>query len=449
MKEIHIECAGAGKTYGIAQKIKEILADCPDCMKIHAITHTNYAVRQIKEELIKTMYSIPDNVEVATVHSFLLRNIIYPYSGYTKGEIINSCSVEELPENYKLQAKRKRELKDIGVVHTSDVRQYARSVLIASSADKVAVKNKKEIAVGYFISDIYCLFVDEAQDMDDWFFELMLIIIYRIEHFYFVGDPFQALWTTDKYRSFTENVADQEGMVINTNFVSRRIPACIVPLCNKILPEGFKLSSINNKEGVVAYTLLSDLDNKTIRALSSNSVFSYIKSKTNVFSTASDDKRLPDDFLQVFAKKYQSYDIDALCHVALHKIHELGLDAFLGKTKIDLPESLYDKLANRFNKGDETGVFVEAIPKIKGLESDTAFFIICNSLLEILLGVKNEFNKETNYLYVALTRAKHRLLFIIDDDEGLKKNFRKLKIDIDTAMVELGIPRVVIEEWFE
>lgn len=449
MKEVHIECAGAGKTYGIAQKIINIVNDCPDDKKIYVITYTNYAVKQIKDELIKAVRDIPDKVMIDTVHSFFLNNIVYPYSRFIKGEAINSCSIEKLQGKPKWQARRKRILKDAGFIHAHEVPQYAKSILIAAKADRVAVKKRKEIAVDYFISDIYCLFVDEAQDMEDCFFELMLKIIRKLEHFYFVGDPFQALWGTDKYKWFTEEVEKQEGITPIINSASRRVPTCIVPLCNRILPESSALSSCNSESGSVAYVLLSELNSETRRQLTSRpGVFSYIKNKTDVFSTANDQVGLTHEFIQILADKYPSYDISALRRAVINEILQIGLDNCLKRHNIWLPKPEYAKLASQFSSDKGAGIYVESIQKIKGLEGDTAYFIICNSLLELLLGVKNDLNKETNLLYVALTRTKRRLLLIIDDDDGLKRNFQKRKIDINAAMNELGIQKAVIRDWF-
>ena len=72
----------------------------------------------------------------------------------------------------------------------------------------------------------------------------------------------------------------------------------------------------------------------------------------------------------------------------------------------------YKKLLIQFNSNREAGIYVESIHNIKGLECDTAYFVICNSLLEVLLGIKNDFNRETKLLYVALTRTKPRLLLM-------------------------------------
>ena len=449
MKEIHIECAGAGKTYGIAQKIVSMLDDCPRDKKIYVITYTNYAVKQIKDELKKTVRDIPNNVVIDTVHGFLLNNIIYSYSKFVKGEAVNSCSIEKLSSNPKWQANHKRMLKNAGVIHAHEVSQYAKSILVATKSDSVAIKKRKEIAVNYFTSDIYCLFVDEAQDMDGCFFEFMLKIICKLENFYFVGDPFQTLWGTDKYEWFTEEAEKQEGITRIINTISRRIPSCIVPLCNRILPQDLTLSSCNTESGLVAYILLSELDVKIRRQLRSDrNVFSYIKAKTDLFSTANEQVGLTHEFIQVLAEKYPQYDIGALRCVAISQILRIGLDNCLKRHNIRLSNQGYARLASQFSNDKCSGIYVESIQKIKGLEGDSAYFIVCNSLLEILLGLKNDLNKETKLLYVALTRAKRRLLLVIDDDEHLINNFKKYDVNINSALVDLGIQKAIIEDWF-
>lgn len=161
------------------------------------------------------------------IYGFFLNNIIYPYSNFIKGDAINSCSIEKLSNKSQWQAMRKRVLKNAGFIHANEVPQYAKSTLVTARTDKASIKERKEIAANYFVSDMHCLFVDEAQDMEECFFELMLKIICKLEHFYFVGDPFQSLWGTDKYKWFTEEVEKQEGVIPIINTVSRRIPSCV------------------------------------------------------------------------------------------------------------------------------------------------------------------------------------------------------------------------------
>ena len=268
------------------------------------------------------------------------------------------------------------------------------------------------------------------------------------EHFYFVGDPYQALRVSDKYRWFAREVENLAGITPKTNAISRRIPACIVPLCNRILPENSSLSSCSREAGSVAYVFLSELDAKAKAQLTSHHLFSYIKMKTDTFSTANEQAGLTHEFVEILANKYPAYNIDALRRTAIHAILEIGLNEYLHKQDIRLSKKEYAKLANQFASDKVVGIYVESIQKIKGLEDETTYFIICNSLLEVLLGIKNNFDKETNLLYVALTRTKQRLLLIVDDDEGMQSNFKKHKINIKTSLNEIGIQKAIIEDWF-
>lgn len=85
---------------------------------------------------------------------------------------------------------------------------------------------------------------------------------------------------------------------------------------------------------------------------------------------------------------------------------------------------------------------------LKGLENNTVYFVICNSLLKILSGIKNDYNKETNLLYVALTRTKSRLLFIVDDNKTMRQHFKKLDLDIEEVIQNNGISKADKAMWF-
>ncbi len=449
MKEIHIECAGAGKTYGIAKKIIELIENCPFAQKIYAITYTNYAVEQIKGEIVKHLHYLPDEVVIITVHSFLLDHIIYPYSAFVnKGAKINSCSIEKLPHNKRFCAIRKKQLKNNGIIHSNSVSQYAKTIIVPKTTDKRCVKNLKAIALEYLLSDIYCLFVDEAQDMDKDFFELMQYFVASLNNFYFVGDPNQALWDSDQYCSFAISITENNGIAPVRNMVSRRVPQKVVPLCNRILLHDSQITSCCETPGEIAYVLVSELLPEELAFLSKN-VFSIIKCKVNNFSTMSNNRCITNEFKELLAAKYPKYDIEALVGAVIEKIESIGLDNYLYEINVRLNPQDYARLAQQFTNKNKCDILVRSIQKIKGLEDNTVYFIICNSLLEILLGIKNDHNKETNLLYVALTRTKSRLLFVVIDDEIMRKNFQGLNIDIETAIKECGIPKAEREKWFK
>ena len=389
MKEIHIECAGAGKTYGIAQRIIEVLPDCPDGQKIYAITYTNYAVSQIEQEIKKQLHNTSDKLIVETVHHFLLEHIIYPYSHYVKEDEINTCSVEPLPSKFEWRAKRISMLKKAGIIHSSVVPDYARSIVVPLVSDKPKIKERKRIIEGYYLCDIFALFVDEAQDMEKSFFDLMIHVLPKIDNFYFVGDPYQALRTSDYYEEFAKTVEHIPNISLHRNSLSRRIPKNVIPLCNRILPETSRISSSSEIDGVVEYLLLSDLGREERYQLTVNP-FTIIKERTEVFSTSNKKFGFTHEFSDRLSARFPEYDLDAIKDSVTETIINKGLDECLKELGIRLEKQDYARLAAQISCIEGTGLPVKSIQKMKGLESWTVFLIVCNSLLEILLGIRKQ-----------------------------------------------------------
>ncbi|MGQ4869539.1 UvrD-helicase domain-containing protein, partial [Aeromonas caviae] len=91
MIEVQIAGAGAGKTYGLAKSLIEHIKACTNHKKTFALTYTNTATVKIEQEIIKQNGFIPPNLCIQTVHSFLLNEIIYPFSSFTLGDIYNDA----------------------------------------------------------------------------------------------------------------------------------------------------------------------------------------------------------------------------------------------------------------------------------------------------------------------------------------------------------------------
>ena len=83
MIEIQVAGAGAGKTYGLSEKLIECGNLNNSHKIIYAITYTNSAKKKISQSILEKTGYIPEAIRIETVHSFFLNEIIYPFSKFT------------------------------------------------------------------------------------------------------------------------------------------------------------------------------------------------------------------------------------------------------------------------------------------------------------------------------------------------------------------------------
>lgn len=77
--EIIIAGAGAGKTTGLVKKIINKY-NSETKKEIHCVSFTNASVNTISDKVKEYFGDIPQNIKISTIHSFLNKNIIYPYN---------------------------------------------------------------------------------------------------------------------------------------------------------------------------------------------------------------------------------------------------------------------------------------------------------------------------------------------------------------------------------
>ena len=123
MIEIQVAGAGAGKTYSLAEKIVECLR-VESHKKIFALTYTNSAKEEIEAELIKKLGAIHDRVEIETVHTFLLNEVIYPFSPFVLNESYSTAT--NSPLNPRYSTSRIKQLKALNIMHVDEVYSAAR-----------------------------------------------------------------------------------------------------------------------------------------------------------------------------------------------------------------------------------------------------------------------------------------------------------------------------------
>lgn len=156
---------GAGKTHNMIKKVMEAMDNIESHRYIVVITYTNAATNEIKQRLSK-LVSVPDNVYIGTIHSFMIRFIIEPYLKIVYEDMPNKKSYVE----YNME--------DINKIKDSKLRSIRRKILkdklkqngkisfdeIITLSDGILKKQEIREALS---KRIKYLFVDEFQDANN------------------------------------------------------------------------------------------------------------------------------------------------------------------------------------------------------------------------------------------------------------------------------------------
>lgn len=198
---IKIAGPGGGKTYSMIQDIKDRLKELEPYRNLVVITYTNSATEEIRGRLSKEI-SIPNNVFIGTIHSFLIKFIINPYSGI----ILDEIPKDKIYTDYDLESiKNIRDPKKKNIIKKYITDKLKKRGLISFdeiiNISKNIVKDKeKGLIVREKVSKrIKYLFIDEYQDVCNSAFEIFEEIRKaKYTHIYCVGDPEQYI---DNYRN--------------------------------------------------------------------------------------------------------------------------------------------------------------------------------------------------------------------------------------------------------
>jgi len=471
MITVQIAGAGAGKTFGLASKIADRIAVAPSTKSIYALTYTNSAKNKIKIELVKNSDCLHVNVD--TVHSFLLKEIIFPYASYVLGEKYSSVSLETLPSNNQMYKNaRLKDLKSKGIIHVDNVYMVAKQIL-----DKNNHKNNnlyKKSKVDYIcniISQMTCsIFIDEVQDLDQDCLRVFHILGGYGVYIYMVGDPKQAIKYPDSFNDYISEHAKGNGDVIfePVNNITRRVPSSLLEISNVFCYTGQEQTNYDGRIGCVKY-LYNDTPNYDIMLQQAllNGKLVIINQKNDYYHTKNGkEHHFPKKLARILEN---SPSVDG---------RDLGL--YINSLYLDLMEQLNyfpenpsksaanyvirkHDLSGLLRKNNAFGIFyefasqcsqekstnatvVKSIESVKGLDSDVVFFILTESFINYLnhtnIPVESPFNKEWKKLYVALTRSSDKFVFVLDKrmvgEEGLKKavsylQFKEIALIDDAA----------------
>lgn len=419
--------AGAGKTSTMAKKVMDRFRKVTDGKIIYVITYTNAARDRIRESIVYLHGTIPKQIKVETFHAFLLREIIFPFHHLLYDKYFTSVSTIKLPNNYALRNKKIKELEINNIIHVEKVTQVSKWIISKKSNDKKYIKMQREKIISFINTYLDSVFIDEAQDIDKEFSEVIQALDESGVDFFLVGDPKQDIRGRKAFRDLMDKYSEQ----VKYKKENHRCPVNHIKLANLYVSEKEKQIAQTSIKGEIEFVLESDINpNKYVK----NGPWDYvcIHKKNKRYITHSNDKDKLDSSLMyelgilVKMSGVKEKDIDRIAYFLLKKIKKewtqksnwqifSKLEKCLGIKLSNIDKSkLWNHIDNvkAYNKSEE-GVLVQSIDKIKGLEGDQILFILTEELAPYFFKEKKEQNKMLNYLYVALTRAKRKLVILL------------------------------------
>lgn len=259
MIEIQIAGAGAGKTYGLAKTLIDHIKACTSHKKTFALTYTNSATAKIEQEIIKQHGFIPSNLCIQTVHSFLLNEIIYPFSSFTLGDVYNDTSI--MISNPKYKNGLFARLRKMNVIHTDNVYNIAKQIVdeTVSKHNNKAKKAKVRRLLTILGSCFDKIFIDEVQDLDKDALRFFEVLGSNNIDVYMIGDPKQAIKFPQDLDAFVKKVAPKEyATILPIDNQTRRVPTEILAVSNSFCYEDQQQESLSEEVGELMYIESTD-----------------------------------------------------------------------------------------------------------------------------------------------------------------------------------------------
>lgn len=424
--KIVVAGAGAGKTTSMAEEVLKRYRELEEGKIIYVITYTNAARDHIRNKIIEQHGSIPKQIKVETSHVFLLQEIVFPFYHLLYGQLYTKVSIINLPDNRIYKAKRLKELRERRIIHVEEVTKIARYVTSGKSDDRKLVKDKRLKVISIMKKYLDSIFIDEAQDMDSELSKIVEVLYSNEFYLHIVGDPKQDLRGRNEFRKLIRKYTQ----LVEYKKENRRCPISHVNLSNKYVLKEEQQDYQTTQEGYIRYLFENDID---VPKFLEEEAFNhrYIYQKNERFITNSKDrnaqKNLLEYELRVLIQKSKFVEEQAekvnyvVCKAIRKNINRMDNWEIINRIseflKLKFTKEDKARICAALDLNRESGkvkkIIVDSIDHVKGLEGDKCLFILTPELSDYFLGNKVDQNKMLNYLYVALTRAKHELVLLI------------------------------------
>lgn len=441
---VNVAGAGAGKTTKMADVIMS--HDISDGKTVFCIAFTNAATENIKEKVAARFGSIPQNIRISTIHSFLYQELIEPYYYFLYGKQFKKLSTITLPTDGRYKAAKLSELEGSGILHITRIPEKAKWVAYQKSGDTNAIKEMRKKALAHFNSYCAAIYVDEAQDIS----EDIHIVLSALENagvkIILYGDPKQDVKGYGCFRQIIDNASD-----VHYFSECHRCPQLHLNLSNTLASENEKqVADCENAVGSLGIVFESDIADIKGYIESTNYGLCYISQKNERFNTH-DAKEVNDCFetlrhevLRAMKEKFQEQITEIEIERAAFFVTEKMLESYeqtgnagaqisfwVKNGAFDqLSKQRYAQMASAISAKEterSDAVVVRSIEIIKGLEAERCLFILTSDLAPYLFRTKTDDNRMRHLLYVALTRSKDHLTILISRE--VEMSFSKQTIN--------------------
>ncbi|WNR43013.1 UvrD-helicase domain-containing protein [Paenibacillus roseipurpureus] len=461
--KIVVAGAGAGKTTSMAQKVLDRLKERNNGKVIYVITYTNSARNRIREKITELYGSLPRKVFVETSHAFLLRELIFPFYHLLYGQQFNKVSQIKLSDNPGYRAMKIKELVDNKIIHVEKITEAAKWVVSRKTGDRSETIKKRERILQIILKYLDSVFIDEAQDIDNHFGKIIEVLHSKGINTYLVGDPKQDL----RGRNALNELVNKYQEHVEYKPENNRCPISHVNLANTYIPIMQRQLPQKADFGTLSYVYESEIVKEEIHDFVKESDWDYvyISKKNDRFITHANDRNetlsnLTYEIRQIVKRTTTvDTDIDKLVFIlvknVLKDLNKESNSAIFSKLQkslsIELTRQDMGKLGEQLKINREAhlniGILVNSIDSIKGLEGGKCLFILTTDLAEYLFQIKKDQNKTLNYLYVALTRSKKELVFLITHE--VENKYGRIIVDeklegLNIRMMSFDKPKEVL-----
>lgn len=457
---------GSGKTCNMVKKAIECLPDLNPHRFMALITYTNAATEKIKERL-QAKISIPPNIFIGTIHSFMNRFILKPYGkifGYLPEDyfIVDEFDFSFL-DNKQFESKNDRRKCEKAIERNKFLRGIVSYNQIESKATTLLDEEKSTIrrSLG---NRLQFLFIDEIQDASSIQYKFFDNL--RREgktDIYCIGDPEQYIYGFTYVKKGQKSVEfnkipmkkfqNNNSVIkeyISEEEVNRRSTSKIVKFLNNFRLPNQKVGSIHSEDPDIVFITETDLKeivvtfNTLCKKLISKNIrknIDYIKFflsyKNDTFIPAysicpmekiSNEDAKPRSILKMATdyilavSGYSLIDILQKCDLSLVNFRKLAVSIlhFIKKNpelnEEDLKKYIKDKLAIKFNSENQKtkNCFDNLIIHFKVLGNSQNK----NSSIHKAKGLEAT-------AVLALAESKNRLLKWIETDQRTRANDKK------------------------